>query len=105
MDLRPLLCGKALPFAPIATLFPCSAPPHVFWWLGRPSEGERKFRHHRTPYLGSLNDCWWYGGFTGTIRRRWPEGLFYLILIAPERDWNEAHLTFEHMVQSIHFVQ
>jgi len=34
-----------------------------------------------------------------------PEGLFYLIFVAPERDWNEAHLTFEYMVQSIHFVQ
>jgi len=34
-----------------------------------------------------------------------PEGLFHLIFISPERDWNEAHLTFEHMVQSIRFVQ
>ncbi len=34
-----------------------------------------------------------------------PEGLFHLIFISPERDWNEAHLTFEHMVQSIHFAR
>ena len=34
-----------------------------------------------------------------------PEGLFHMIFISPEKDWNEAHLTFEHMVQSIHFVQ
>ena len=32
-----------------------------------------------------------------------PEGLFHLIFIAPESDWNKAHLTFEHMFQSIHF--
>jgi predicted Zn-dependent protease len=34
-----------------------------------------------------------------------PEGLFHLIFIAPEREWNQAHLTFEHMVQSIHFAE
>lgn len=34
-----------------------------------------------------------------------PEGLFYLIFISPEPDWNETQFTFEHMVQSIHFVQ
>jgi predicted Zn-dependent protease len=34
-----------------------------------------------------------------------PQGLFHLIFISQERDWNETHLTFEHMVQSIHFVQ
>jgi len=34
-----------------------------------------------------------------------PEGLFHLIFMAPEKDWNEAHLAFEHMVQSIRFVQ
>jgi predicted Zn-dependent protease len=34
-----------------------------------------------------------------------PEGLFHLIFISPERNWNEAHLTFDHMVQSIRFVQ
>ncbi|MGO9230202.1 MAG: M48 family metallopeptidase [Bryobacteraceae bacterium] len=34
-----------------------------------------------------------------------PEGLFHLIFISPERNWGEAHLTFEHMVQSIRFVQ
>jgi predicted Zn-dependent protease len=34
-----------------------------------------------------------------------PEGLFHLIFIAPESNWNEAHPTFEHLVQSIHFIQ
>jgi len=34
-----------------------------------------------------------------------PEGLFHLVFISPESRWNEAHLTFEHMVQSIHFAQ
>ena len=34
-----------------------------------------------------------------------PEGLFYLIFISPEKHWDDAHLTFEHMVQSIHFVR
>jgi len=34
-----------------------------------------------------------------------PEGLFYLIFISPESDGTEAHLTFEHMVQSIRFDQ
>jgi len=33
-----------------------------------------------------------------------PEGLFYLIFISPERNWDQTHLTFEHMIQSIHFV-
>jgi len=33
-----------------------------------------------------------------------PEGLFHLIFISPESRWNETHLTFEHMVQSIRFV-
>jgi hypothetical protein len=34
-----------------------------------------------------------------------PQGLFHVIFISPESKWNETHLTFEHMVQSIHFVQ
>jgi len=34
-----------------------------------------------------------------------PEGLFHLIFISPESRWNEAHFTFAHMVQSIHFAQ
>ncbi len=34
-----------------------------------------------------------------------PEGLFYLILISPERNGDEANPTFEHMVQSIRFLQ
>jgi len=34
-----------------------------------------------------------------------PEGLFHLIFVSPEREWEQAHLAFEHMVQSIHFVQ
>ena len=33
-----------------------------------------------------------------------PEGLFHLIFISPERDWNKAHLAFDSMVQSIRFV-
>jgi predicted Zn-dependent protease len=34
-----------------------------------------------------------------------PEGLFHLIFISPESQWDEVHLTFEHMVQSIHFAR
>jgi hypothetical protein len=34
-----------------------------------------------------------------------PEGLFHLIFIAPESDWNRDHFTFERMIQSIHFAQ
>jgi predicted Zn-dependent protease len=34
-----------------------------------------------------------------------PQGLFHLIFISPESKWNETHLAFEHMVQSIQFVQ
>jgi len=34
-----------------------------------------------------------------------PEGLFHLIFISPESNWHDTHLTFEHMVQSIRFVQ
>jgi len=34
-----------------------------------------------------------------------PQGLFHLIFISPDREWNQTHLTFDHMVQSIHFIQ
>ena len=34
-----------------------------------------------------------------------PEGLFYLIFISPEKDWDQTHLMFEHMVQSLRFVR
>lgn len=50
-----------------------------------------------SPFGGSETDM------LVTVAR--PEGLFYLIFISPEQNWNETHLTFEHMVQSIHFVQ
>jgi len=34
-----------------------------------------------------------------------PEGLFYLIFITPGKDWNDTQAIFNHMLQSIHFVQ
>jgi predicted Zn-dependent protease len=33
-----------------------------------------------------------------------PEGLFYMIFVSPETRWDETHATFDHLIQSIHFV-
>jgi hypothetical protein len=38
-----------------------------------------------------------------TIAR--PEGLFYLIFVSPERNWQEAQPAFHHITGSIRFVQ
>jgi hypothetical protein len=45
----------------------------------------REDRYPRTPYLGSLHDCWWEGRFTGTIRERWSEALCSLAAINGSR--------------------
>ena len=34
-----------------------------------------------------------------------PEGLFHLIFISPDRNWSETQAFFDHMIQSIRFVQ
>jgi predicted Zn-dependent protease len=34
-----------------------------------------------------------------------PEGLFYLIFVSPDQNWNDAHFRFERMVESIRFVR
>lgn len=34
-----------------------------------------------------------------------PEGLFYVVFIAPQQDWNEAQRAFDRMMESIRFVQ
>jgi len=34
-----------------------------------------------------------------------PEGLFYFIFITPEQNWSETQQVFDHMMQSIRFIQ
>jgi len=34
-----------------------------------------------------------------------PEGLYYLIFVSPEQDWNDTRIVYEHMVHSVHFVR